>query len=269
MTLPRRQWADMTAGDFRSKATASWIAVLPIGAVEQHGPHLPLATDAAIAQAHVEAVIARLPDRLPATFLPVLAYGKSNEHVDFPGTLSLSAATLSSVLLDIGESIARAGVKKLVIANSHGGNMAVIDIAIRELRIRHDMLAVHASWHRFGQPAGVFGDAELQHGIHAGDVETSLMLHYRPDLVRIRQARNFRSAGADMDVGYRELRLFHPVSVGWKAGDLNVDGACGNASAATAEKGQRAADFAVEAFVSLLEDVARFPIGKLGSGELV
>src|SRR5215203_4081092 len=140
--MPRRLWAEMTTRDFEALDRERVIAVLPVGAIEQHGPHLPVCVDACLCQAVVEATIARLPEDLPVTFLPLLPIGKSNEHIDFPGSLTLSAETLTRLWYEVGESVARAGVRKLVILNSHGGNIQVMEIVARELRVRHRMFVV-------------------------------------------------------------------------------------------------------------------------------
>src|SRR3954468_23607322 len=164
--------------------SAGHIAVLPVAAVEQHGPHLPVGVDTYIAQAYLARVRALLPEGSPAIMLPVQAVGASDEHKAFPGTLTLSPETALRAFIEIGESIARAGIRKLVIINSHGGNLAIIDLAARQLRVRHNVLAVHCSWGRFGYPDGLFGPSEYTHGIHGGDIETSIMLAVYPELVR-------------------------------------------------------------------------------------
>jgi creatinine amidohydrolase len=176
--MPKRDWLEMTWGDVASADTGRWIAVLPVAAVEQHGPHLPLGTDCFIAEAYFRRVMPLLPPDLPATFLPMQKIGQSDEHLAFPGTLSLSAATVIAAWTQIGESLHRCGVRKLVIVTSHGGNVAAVEIVARDLRVRLKMLAVTCAWHRFGYPAGTFERLEQRHGIHAGDVETSLMLSH-------------------------------------------------------------------------------------------
>ena len=138
-------------------------------------------------------MIAVLPDDLDIRILPVQAVGKSNEHLHAPGTLTLPAATLIEAWTELGASVARAGVRKIVFVNSHGGNEEIMGIVTRELRVRHKMLAVKTSWQRFGRPAGMYSELEDRHGIHGGDVETSLMLHFRPDLVDMGKAENFVS----------------------------------------------------------------------------
>lgn len=260
---PRRFWHEMTTTDFARGDTADWIAVLPVAAIEQHGPHLPVATDTAIAQGQIARVLELLPDHLPVTFLPVQAVGKSNEHISSPGTLTASWDTLTQFWLDIGDSVHRAGVRKLVIVNSHGGNVPLVDIVARELRVRHDMLVVGTAWSRFGQPEGVFPAGEFAYGIHGGDVETSIMLHLHADLVRMDEAEDFRSNQLDFLEEFTHLRGHGPSQFGWKAQDLGAKGALGNAAAATAEKGFASLDHAARCFIELLDDVHRFDPGRL------
>src|SRR5579862_8494643 len=185
MTLPKRNWMDMTWQDVAGAGadTARWIAVLPLAAVEQHGPHLPLGVDTYIAEAYLARVEKILPAELPVSFLPVQRIGVSAEHLSFPGTLTLAATTAIAAWTELGESLARAGVRKLVLVTSHGGNVAAMEIVARDLRTRLGMLAVTVGWHRFGYPDGVFTAEEKKHGIHGGDIETSLMLAGSPDTV--------------------------------------------------------------------------------------
>jgi creatinine amidohydrolase len=261
--LPRRYWQEMTTLDFRESGVGNWIAVLPVAAVEQHGPHLPVYTDTCIAEGLILRVIELLPDDLPVTFLPVQAIGKSNEHISSPGTLTATWQSTTQFWIEIGESVARAGVGKLIIVNSHGGNVPMVDIVARELRVRHEMLAVATGWSRFGQPEGTMGDEEGLYGIHGGEVETSMMLHLRPDLVRMDKAKDFRSTQLDFIREFKHLRAHGPVQFGWKAQDLNPEGAVGNAAAATAAKGKAVVDYQARAFVELCRDVHAFDVGRL------
>jgi creatinine amidohydrolase len=163
-------WAELKSKDFRSLDPEKTIAILPVAAIEQHGPHLPVMTDTAIGTGMLGVLKERLPADLDVLVLPIQAVGKSNEHLLSPGTLNLSAETLTRVLFEIGESVYRAGLRKLVLANSHGGNVPVLGIVARELRVKYGMLVVPTQWGRFGQPDGMYGPVEQRHGIHAGDI---------------------------------------------------------------------------------------------------
>jgi creatinine amidohydrolase len=236
-TAKRRVWW----GDYRTTEYAlidpeATIAVLPVAAIEQHGPHLPVSTDTAITEGMLETVISRLPADLDIRILPVQAVGKSNEHIEAPGTLTLPPATLIDAWTELGLSVARAGVRKIVVVNSHGGNEEIMGIVTRELRVREKMLAVKTAWQRFGCPAGIYTDLEDRQGIHGGDVETSLMLHFRPDLVEMGKAQNFVSNVSRAEAEFALLRQTGPHAFAWLAADLNPNGVVGDASIATAEK---------------------------------
>ncbi|MYH57751.1 MAG: creatininase family protein [Boseongicola sp. SB0675_bin_26] len=258
-----RSWADFTARDFAALERESVVAVLPIGATEQHGPHLPLSVDRAILDGIIAAAVPQIPDDVPALFLPTMPVGKSNEHGAWAGTLTLSAQTFISLLMEIGGSVAAAGVRKLVILNSHGGQVAPMDIVARDLRVRHRMLTLAASWFAQGVPDGLFPEDERRFDIHAGDMETSVMLALHGELVRMEHARDFRPAIADIDQACSHVGLSPAGKLGWMAQDMNAAGACGNAAAATAEKGRAVIDHAARELVSLLGEVHRTPLSIL------
>jgi creatinine amidohydrolase len=266
--LPERDWVAMTWQDLAAAETARWIAVLPIAAVEQHGPHLPLGVDAFVAEAYLARAREALPAALPVTFLPMLTIGTSDEHRFFPGTLTLSAETVIRLLTEVAESVARAGVRKLVIVNSHGGNVPAIAIAARELRVRLGLLVVACSWSRFGYPPGLFTEEERTHGVHAGDIETSIMLAHRPDAVRTEQVGNFPSAALAMEQEFKWLGAERPSGFGWAVLDLHASGAVGDASAASGPKGAAALAYGAQAFIELLGEVDRFDLTRLKSGPL-
>ena len=262
----KRNWSENSWQDFGSADMARVIAVLPVAAIEQHGPHLPLGADAMIMEGYLKRVMGLLPDNLPAVFLPVQAIGQSREHIAFPGTLTLTTETALAAWMEIADSVVRAGIRKLVIINAHGGNSSVIDLLSRELRIRHGILAVVSSWSRFGYPEGLFSEAEIAHGIHGGEIETSLMLAFRPDLVAMDKAGDFPSATLDMASEFRQLSATRPAGFGWMSQDLNASGAIGNAGLATREKGDAAAEHGAAAFIALLRDMERFGLERLVHG---
>ncbi len=167
--------------------------------------------------------------------------------------------------MEIGESVHRAGLRKLVFVNSHGGNSDLIGVIARELRVRFGMLAVYTNWMRFGYPAGLFAEDEIAFGIHAGDIETSLMLHFRPELVRREAIANFTPASAGIAKDFALLQMAPPHALAWAAQDLHPDGACGNATLATPEKGEATARHQAQGFVTLLLDVAAYPLDNLVS----
>ncbi|SFV09361.1 creatinine amidohydrolase [Methylobacterium sp. 174MFSha1.1] len=256
--MPARPWGDLTTEECRDGALAATVAVLPVAAVEQHGPHLPLSTDVVIAEGYLARVADLVPDDLDVRVLPVQSVGLSPEHGDFPGTLTLSPETALKAWTEIGDGVVRAGCTRLVIVSSHGGNSALMDLVALSLRGRHGMVAVTTAWSRFGTPPGLFPDEEVRHGIHGGGIETALMLALRPDLVRRAAIRDFVPASRAMERTYAQLRAGRPAAFAWHAQDLNPEGAVGDARLGTAEAGRALLDHGARAFVELLRDVARF-----------
>ncbi|MCI0601080.1 MAG: creatininase family protein [Beijerinckiaceae bacterium] len=261
-------WAEMTWADFQARDMARTIAVLPAAATEQHGPHLPLGTDTLIMEGYIAKVAARLPEDLSVLFLPVQNCGLSIEHKDFPGTLSLSAPTVIRAWTELCECVHRTGCRKLVLLNSHGGNSAVLQTIAHDLRARLGMFVVLASWRRFGAPDGLFSAHEQAHGIHAGDVETSLMLNFKPALVQMEKAGEFLSGSTGLERDFNWLRAGRPTGFGWMSQDLSPTGAMGNAEAATARKGEACADYGATAFIELLQDIEGFDLIRLKEGPL-
>lgn len=259
----KRFWADYSRRDFAALDHDRLIAVLPLGAIEQHGPHLPMSVDTITVDSVARRLAAALPDDSPAIFLPTQAICKSDEHIDFPGTLTLSAETLIRVLVEIGASVARAGVRKMVLLNGHGGNIPIMDVVARELRVRHDMLVFAVNWFGFGMPEGLYSETETRHGVHAGDMETSVLLALDPANVDMTQARDFRSRGQDLAERLRHVGLGRSAKPGWKTQDLNTAGACGEAHLATAEKGEATLNHAVPLLVEAMAEIDSIPLSWL------
>ena len=261
MTFPSRFWADLATNDFAALDRARAIAVLPVAATEQHGPHLPLSVDTDLVDGVVRASLPHLPTDLPALFLPTQAVGYSPEHTAFAGTLTLKAETLIRLWTDIAESVAAAGVKKMVLFNSHGGQVGLMDVVARDLRARLGMLVYSVSW--FNLPLlgedgrdvnALFGADEHRFGVHAGDVETSMMLALRPDRVRMDQAQNFHSTSQDRAAKFPVLGNGKSAKLAWQMQDYHPQGAAGNAAAAKATHGQALVQAAGRALAQLLAE---------------
>jgi creatinine amidohydrolase len=200
------------------------------------------------------------------TFLPLQPVGISTEHVSYPGTLTLPAEVALKTWMALGESVARAGIKKLVMVTSHGGNSAAMTLVAQDLRAQQGLLAVATAWSRFGAPEGLFSAEELRHGIHGGAVETSIMLARYKQHVRADEVADFRPASIAMEKDYRWLAAHRPAPFAWQAQDLHPSGAAGDATIATAEKGERLLDHGARAFCELLADVDKFDPETLSDG---
>ncbi len=253
----RLDWADYRTTEYEDIDPEQTIAILPTAAIEQHGPHLPVGVDTMIAEGMLDELRRQCPEDLDIRILPVQAVGKSNEHLHAPGTLTLTAETALRAWREIGLSVARAGVRKIVIVNSHGGNLDLNSILSRELRVEAGMLAIKCQWGNFGAPDGLFSEREIAYGIHGGDRETSLMLHFRPETVDMSEARDFISTAETTAIS-----PIGPVSYGWIASDLNPSGPVGEAHLATAEKGKASAEHQVKGFIQLLRAVKDTPLGQ-------
>ncbi|MFN7857109.1 MAG: creatininase family protein [Acidovorax sp.] len=266
--LPSRWWAELSSRDFAALQASGQaeqvVAVLPVAAVEQHGPHLPLSVDATLLQGVIDAALPHLPAALPVLFLPPQNVGLSTEHQGFAGTLTLSPATVMALWTELGACVARAGIKKLLIFNSHGGNVAVMDIVARELRQRHGLLVYSASWFSLPLPdavSGQFSAAEHRFGIHAGEIETSMMLHLAPGTVHMEHAQDFRSTAQDRAQRYAILGNGKSAKMGWAIEDYHPSGAVGQANAATAPKGRAVVEAAGQALAALLAELVSLPLG--------
>ena len=256
--MPRKiWWTDFAAREYNDIDPDKTIAILPIAAVEQHGPHLPVGVDMLLNRGCLEMLIERAPADLDIRILPIQQVGKSNEHIWAKGTVTHTAHTLIDAWFELGQSVSRAGIKKLVFINSHGGNEEIMGIVARELRVREQMLVVKSGWTRFQPPDGMLTDIERRHGIHAGDLETSLMLHFHPHLVDMSRAEDFPSIAARDEQQFKYLRPTLTHAYAWIASDLNPSGAVGNAANATAERGKAFADAEVSGMLELLGEVER------------
>ena len=268
--LPSRFWSELSTRDFAhmraSGLAAQTIAVLPVAATEQHGPHLPLSVDAALLQGVIDAALPLLPAELPVLLLPPQNIGLSTEHTAFAGTLTLSPTTLIALWTELGECVARAGIQKLLLLNGHGGQVSVMDIVARELRQRCGLLVYSASWFSLPLPdavAGQFSAEEHRFGIHAGEIETSMMLHLAPQTVQMEHARNFRSTSQDRAARYSLLGNGKSAKLGWAMQDYHPAGAVGNAAAATADKGHGVVQAAATQLALLLEELHALPLSTL------
>ena len=270
MTLPSRFWADLCTRDFARLDPARTIAVLPVAATEQHGPHLPLSVDTVLADGIVAASLPHLPADLSVLFLPTQAVGLSPEHARFPGTLTLKAETVLRLWTDIGESVAAAGVRKLLLFNSHGGQVSVLDLVARDLRARLNLLVYSCSWFKLplhdaqGQDLNaLFSAEEHRFGIHGGEIETSMMLALAPARVQMSQAQNFVSTAQARAQQFPILGNGRSAKLGWQTQDYHSAGAVGNAAAATAAKGEALVQAAGRALAQLLAELDTLPLSTL------
>ena len=261
--MAAQSWSNLTTDDLNRRDMRRAIAVLPVAAIEQHGPHLPLGTDAIIADGMVAACLPLLPADMRATFLPTLRIGKSAEHTHFPGTIDHDWQTATTSLIRIGESLAEAGFRRLILVSSHGGNTPVMETAALELRRTLAMFVATGSWMRFGYPEAILPEREIAHGIHGGAVETALMLHFRPDLVRTEAVDEFPSLQAELERGMRKLRAHGRLNFGWMAGDLNAAGTVGDARLGTAEMGAAIVAHQAAGFAEMIADVLAFDLARL------
>ena len=266
-----RFWSDWTARDFadlqHGGAATRALAVLPVAAIEQHGPHLPVSVDTTLVDGVIAACLEHLPVDLITLFLPTQTVGKSNEHARYAGTLTLSADTLRRVWMELGTCVARAGIRKLVLLNSHGGQITLMEMVARDLREAHDLLVVSTNWFSLPMAPEVhqrFSNDEHRFGIHAGDVETSMMLALRPEHVHMEHAQDFGTAMALRAKDYPLLGS-GAGKVAWQMQDLNTWGAAGNATLATAEKGRAVLGDAGRQLAALLQEVDRLPLDTLNA----
>lgn len=260
-----RSWQALTTVEAARLAARDPVAVLPLAAVEQHGPHLPLSTDLDIGLGLLAAAFDRLPADFPARALPPVTVGASREHARFAGTISLEPELLAEVIHAHGAALAEAGVRRLVLSNSHGGNRPAVETAALRLRDELELLVVTAHYFLLPRPAGAnLPEAEWRHGLHGGALETALMLHLRPDLVRTEAIGAARSLGADLEGALRRAAPGNDAaSIAWLAGDLHPSGVTGDASLADAALGQTLLDGYAEALADVIRDAREFPLERL------
>lgn len=261
-----RFWADLTTRDFAQLDPAATVAVLPVGATEQHGPHLPLAVDQVLVDGVIGAALPQLPAGLPVLFLPTQQVGYSPEHSRFAGTLTLSSATVTAAWIELGECVARTGLKKLLLLNAHGGQVSLMDIVARELRTRCSLMVYSCSWWNLplGDAVnGLFSADEHRFGVHGGEIETSMMLALRPQSVVMGQARDFKSSSQERAATYPILGNGSSAKLGWQMQDYNAQGAAGNAAAATADKGRAVVEAAGRQLALLLQEFSALPLSTL------
>jgi len=272
MNLPSKFWADLTSRHFSqlaaSNAINQTVAVLPVAAIEQHGPHLPVSVDTTLVNGVVEAALPHLPESLPVLFMPTQQVGKSNEHIRYPGTLTLSAQTLISVWMELGACVARAGIKKLVLFNSHGGQVSVMDIVARDLRTAHDLMVFSSNWYTLplgDEVMNLFTPAEHRFGIHAGDMETSMMLALGEKYVDMAHAQHFHTQAEERAKKYPILGNGMSAKLGWQMQDYNPYGAAGDASIATSAKGHAVINAAGLQLARLLQEVSSLPLSTISA----
>jgi creatinine amidohydrolase len=261
--LATHRWDALSSQDFAHIHPARAVAVLPLGATEQHGPHLPLNVDTVLVDGVVREALTHLGPQDPVLVLPTQTLGLSTEHIAFAGTLTLSPQTVISQWCDLGASVARAGVKKLLLFNAHGGNVGLMEVVARELRAQHGLIVYCSSWYNLPIDAQVmaqFSDHEHRFGIHAGDIETSMMLALAPELVDMTKAQNFASTSEQRAATNPILGNGRSAKLGWHIQDYNPQGAVGNAAAATAAKGAAVVKSAGEQLAKLLQELMDLPL---------
>ena len=266
MTHPCRFWADLSTAELARMDRQRTVAVLPVAATEQHGPHLPLSVDTDLVNGVVQASLAHLPADVPVLFLPTQAVGYSPEHARFAGTLTLRPETVVRLWTEIGESVAACGVRKLLLFNSHGGQVSVMDMVARDLRARLDLLVYSASWFNLplideqGRDVNARFEAdEHRFGVHAGQLETAMMLALRPEVVNMQQARNFGSTSRERAARWPILGNGRSAKLAWQMQDYNLAGAAGHAAAATPQDGQALVQAAGRALAQLLVEIDQLP----------
>lgn len=261
-------WLSLTSPELGALAAQDPVALLPIAATEQHGPHLPLATDITIGQgilAEAATHLRRAPGNACILKLPPIVLGTSLEHTAFPGTLSLPSETLNQMIRAVGEAVAASGIRRLVLFNSHGGNQAVANDAALQLRAACGLLVVKLHYFRLPLPETLFPRAERDRDLHGGRLETALMLHLAPDSVRLDALKDFAPSGGHPPAAAGDVSLAASgaASFAWMAQDLHPDGVIGNAAGSTAELGRTLLQTYGAQVADLLLQTARFDLAQL------
>lgn len=256
--LPRLTYAEVEAMD---KTDA--LVILPVGAVEQHGSHLPLMTDTLIGEALITRTLERLPETANVWLLPPVSYGKSNEHLDFAGTISLSASTLQSIITDIAASLQRSGFRRLMLFNTHGGNVDLLNLVSREIRVQTGLMVFYVNPHSLDADKDLVTAEEHEYGIHGGDIETSLVLAFKPGWVRMGKLVCEIPAVTD----YKYLTMEGRIRFAWKMSDISRSGIAGDATQATAAKGELMAERIASELALALEEIRHFDIDRIVQDE--
>ena len=255
MTRTPRRWANLRGPEVAERIGPDSIAIVAIGAIEQHGPHLPLDTDLVIAERVATAAVDTAGDELDLWLLPSIAYSKSNEHAWAPGTIWLSPTTMLAMLEELAASVAATQCRRLVLFNGHGGNSALLAVALREIRLKHGLLTFLAHPAMPVDQGGASGGDELGMGIHAGADETSLMLYLEPDSVDMSQAAR---AVPEHLAANHHVRFGGRVVFGWLSNDFGDAGVIGDPTSATSARGKDLFDGAVADLLSALGEISHF-----------
>lgn len=247
----------LTASDIKGLPKSEGAVILPVASIEQHGPHLPVVSDTLIGQVLLGRALERAPHDVHLWVLPPVVYGKSNEHRAFPGTFTLSATTLAAVIHDIADGVARSGFRRLVLLNSHGGNPGVLSHVARDVREKTGLMVFPLTAFLMGLPDEEHDEDEARWGTHAGEWETSLLLHLAPDLVRTERMDSLGQLPRMAD-GVEHLTLRGPVTFAWLSQDVSATGVMGDPRKSTPERGRKTADMIVDKLTGVLAEMARF-----------
>ena len=263
------RWDRLRSPEFAQLDSRRTVAVLPLGATEQHGPHLPLQVDSVLVEAMWAAACKRLEATDPVLCLPVQRVGYSVEHTAFPGTLSLTPETALAVWLQMAEGVARAGVRKLLIFNAHGGHAGLMEVAAREMRARFGLLVFFTHWYQLplGASIDAFSAQEQRFGVHAGEVETSLMLALAPETVAMDEAAHFHSRAQARAQTCPILGDGKSARMGWHVQDYHPSGAVGNAAQADASRGAALCEAAGQALAQMLRELIALPLTTLADAD--